>query len=128
MPKLEGILSAITEDVHAVLKAPVVPLGSAMPPFTSGVYMLSVGGRVKYVGEAKGSKGLRDRLLSKHLSGDDNHAIQRAYLADFPDRLLRREHIRANVYVQWLEIDDRDRVSAVERVLICLFRPVWNRN
>jgi hypothetical protein len=127
LPKLEDILSAIAEDVQAVLKAPAVPLGKATPPFTSGVYVLSVGNEVTYVGEAKGSKGLRDRLLSKHLYGDDNHAIQRAYLEDFPNRLLRRDHIRANVLVRWLEIADRDRVSAVERVLICLCHPAWNK-
>lgn len=127
MPDLDDILFAIAEDVRAVLTAPAVPLGTASPPSTSGVYLLSVGEKVTYVGEAKGNKGLRDRLLSKHLSGDDNHAIQRAYLADFPDRLLRRDHIRANVLVRWLEIADRDRVTAVERVLIWLYRPAWNK-
>lgn len=127
MSKLEDILSAIAEDVRALLKVPAVPLGIAMPPSTSGVYLLLVGQNVTYVGEAKGSKGLRDRLLSKHLSGDDNHAIQRAYLKDFPDRVLRRDHIRKNVLVRWLEIADPDRVSAVERVLIALYRPPWNK-
>lgn len=83
---LENILSAIADDVQALLKAPAVPLGKATPPSTSGVYLLSVGDNVTYAGEAKGSKGLRDRVLSKHISGDDNHAIQRAYLAGFPDR------------------------------------------
>lgn len=110
-----------------MLKAAAVPLGEAAPPSTPGVYVLSDGEKVTYIGEAKGSKGLRDRLLSKHLSGDDNHAIQRAYRAEFPDRSLRREHIRANVLVRWLEITDPDRVSAVERVLICLYRPAWNK-
>ena len=127
MPDLNEILFAVAEDVRAVLATPTVPLGTANPPSTSGIYLLSVGEEVTYVGEARGSKGLRDRLLSKHLSGDDNHAIQRAYLADFPDRLLRRDHIRANVLVRWLEIADRDRLAAVERVLICLLRPAWNK-
>jgi hypothetical protein len=68
------------------------------------------------------------RSLSKHIFGDDKHAIQRAYLADFPDRSLRREHIRANVLVRWVEIADPERVAAVERVLICLLgRPEWNK-
>lgn len=127
MPYLDEILSTIAEDVRAVLAAPAVPLGLANPPSTSGVYILSVGDTITYVGEAKGSKGLRDRLLSKHMSGDDSHAIQRAYLTDFPDRLVRRDHIRTNVLARWLEIPDRDRVAAVERVLICLCRPAWNQ-
>ena len=28
-------------------------------------------------------KGLRDRLLSKHVSGDDSHSIQRAFKLEF---------------------------------------------
>ena len=126
-PSLSDLLAAIADDVQAILRATNVLLGDANPPSTSGVYMLSVGDEVTYVGEAKGGKGLRDRLLSKHLSGDDNHAIQRAFLVDFPDRLLRRDHIRATVSARWVEIADRDRVSAVERTLICLYRPRWNK-
>ena len=78
LPDLNGLFAEIAEDVRALLLAEAVPLGRASPPRTSGVYMLSVGQDVAYVGEAKGSGGLRDRLLNKHLSGDDNHAIQRA--------------------------------------------------
>jgi hypothetical protein len=125
MPELDNLLSLIADDVRAVLEAPTVLLGLAKPPYTSGVYILSVGDKVTYVGEAKGSKGLRDRLLS-NISGDNDHAIQRAYLAEFPDRLLRRDHIKANVHARWFEIPDLDRVSAVERVLICLLQPEWN--
>lgn len=128
MPDLDEIMLAIAGDVRAVLSASPVPLGKATPPSTSGVYLLSVGEKITYIGEAKGSGGLRDRLLSKHVSGDDTHAIQRAYLADFPDRLLRREHILTNVLARWIEIADPDRVAAVERVLICLLgRPEWNK-
>jgi hypothetical protein len=127
MPDLDGILLAIAKDVQAVISATPVPLGKATPPSTSGVYMLSVGEAVTYVGEAKGSGGLRDRLLSKHVSGDDSHAIQRAYLTSFPDRLLRRDHIRTNVLARWVEIADPDRAAAVERVLICMLGPEWNK-
>ena len=127
MPDLDDLLLAIAEDVRSVLKTPAVALGTANPPSASGVYVLSAGTEVKYVGEAKGRGGLRDRLLNKHLSGDDNHAIQRAYLSDFPDRSLRRVHIRTNVFARWREISDCDRVTAVERVLICLYRPAWNK-
>jgi hypothetical protein len=88
--------------------------------------MLLVDDAVMYVGEAKGSKGLRDRLLSKHISGDDNHAIQRAYKLDFPDRALRREHIKKTVFARWLPIADPARVSAVEQLPIWLYDPPWN--
>ncbi|MFC6791267.1 hypothetical protein ACFQE0_17560 [Methylobacterium komagatae] len=70
---------------------------------------------------------MRDRLLSKHLSGDDGHAIQRAYLMEFPDRRLRREHIKRTVTARWITIEDGGRVSAVEQVLIWLHDPEWNR-
>lgn len=122
-----GIPFAIARDARAVLAAPAVLLGKAMPPSTSGVYIFSVGDKITYVGEAKGRKGLKDRLKSKHISGDDNHAVQRAYMLDFPDRLRRREHIKATVFARWAEIDDLERVSAVERLLIRLYRPTWNR-
>ncbi|UPK18885.1 hypothetical protein [Bradyrhizobium sp. 131] len=89
--------------------------------------MLLERGEVVYVGEARGAKGLRDRLLNKHISGDDGHAIQRAFLAQFPDRLQRREHIKQHVFVRWLPIDDPARVSTVERLLIWLYSPPWNR-
>ena len=127
MPDLNSVLAEIAEDVRALRLAPAVPLGKASPPRTSGVYMLSVGGDVTYVGEAKGSGGLRDRLLNKHLSGDDNHAIQRAYLLEFPDRAARRAHIREHVLARWHAIPDTDRASAVERILICLYQPPWNK-
>ena len=57
-----------------------VLLGIANPPNVSGVYMLLMDDEVMYVGEAKGAKGLREQqFLSKHISGDDTHAIQRAF-------------------------------------------------
>lgn len=124
---IDVALRSIEADVKALLSATPVLLGNADPPAVNGVYMLSVGDVVKYVGEAKGSGGLRDRLLSKHLSGDDSHAAQRAYKAEFPDRRLRREHIKRTVMARWTAIDDGGRVSAVEQVLIWLHDPQWNK-
>ena len=128
MPKVSvgHALELINDDVAALLAAPSVLLGVANPPDVSGVYMLSVGDEIVYAGEAKGSKGLRDRLLRKHISGDDNHAIQRAYKAEFPDRALRRNHIKSAVSARWLPIADPARVSTVERFLIWLYEPPWN--
>jgi len=78
------------------------------------------------VGEAKGSGGLRDRILSKHVSGDDNHAIQRAHKLRFPDRKVRREFIKRNVFVRWVETVDANTAIALEGVLIAMFTPPWN--
>jgi len=124
--ELHDVMSAISEDIDKVLSQPSVTLGQANPPTKSGIYILSLEDKVMYVGEAEGRKGLKDRLLSKHISGDDNHAIQRAFKEDFADRTMRREHIKKHVHAQWLEISDELRVSAVERTLIWMFNPPWN--
>lgn len=70
------------------------------------MFLLLVNGEIQYVGEAKGSGGLRDRLLQKHISGDESHAKQRAMQNRFPDRMRRREYIRNNVAAKWVLIDD----------------------
>jgi hypothetical protein len=127
MDNLEENLALLKADVAALLDAQAVALGEAEPPDTLGVYALSVADRIVYIGEAKGSKGLRDRLLSKHISGDDSHAIQRAFLTTHPLRATRREHIKKVVSARWLVIDDPGRVSAVEKVLIWLLKPEWNK-
>lgn len=124
---VDRALGFIGDDVAALLASPSVSLGMANPPNVPGVYMLLVDDEIVYVGEAKGSKGLGDRLLSKHMSGDDNHAIQRAFKPDFPDRGLRRDHIKRTVSARWLSIADTARVSTVERFLIWLYEPAWNK-
>ncbi len=122
----QSAISGLWADVEAVIAAPSVPLGEALPPNTSGVYLLEVSNKVVYVGEAIGSKGLRDRLLSKHLSGDDSHAVQRAYKGRYPDRAIRRAQIKLEVYARWLAMEENARVSALERILIWLLKPDWN--
>jgi hypothetical protein len=124
---IEDALIHLRSDVESLLAATPVPLGQAEPPNTSGVYMFLVKGEIVYVGEAKGSQGLWDRLRRKHISGDDSHAGQRAFREEYPDRALRREHIKSNVFARWIAIPDSDRVSAVERLLIWLHRPAWNQ-
>ena len=124
---LDETFALIRDDINKLLAVKPELLGQARPPDVFGVYMLLVGDEVMYVGEAKGRKGLRDRLLSKHISGDDSHAIQRAYEEEFPDRGLRREHIRKTVLARWLPISEPAQVSAVERVLIWLYNPPWNQ-
>lgn len=129
MPKvsIDHALELIGDDVAALLASSAVLLGIANPPNVSGVYMLLMDDEVMYVGEAKGAKGLRDRLLGKHISGDDTHAIQRAFKSKYPDRGLRRDHIKRTVSARWLSIADAARVSTVERFLIWLYEPPWNK-
>ncbi|MHB8473230.1 MAG: GIY-YIG nuclease family protein [Gammaproteobacteria bacterium] len=124
---LEQAIDHLSSNVAALLTSVPVPLGTANPPNGSGVDMFLVDGEIVYIGEAKGSKGLRDRLLSKHTSGDDNHACQRAFKDLLPDRVIRREYIKTTVFVRWLAIPDSARVSAVERLLIWLYKPAWNQ-
>lgn len=80
------------------------------------------------MGEAKGEDGLRGRMR-RHRSGDEGHAIQREFAAEFPDRVLRRAHMDKDVGVRWHEIAGPDRMAAVERVLLYLLRTKtgWNR-
>lgn len=125
--RLQLAVSNLTADVEELMRAPSVSLGVAAPPNSPGVYVLLVDDRVVYVGEARGAKGLKDRLLSKHLSGDDNHAIQRAFKDKFPDREERRAHIKKVVFARWLAVNDHNRVSALERLMIWLLDPEWNR-
>jgi hypothetical protein len=123
----DDLFKSITADGESLMAMQPVLLDLATPPSLPGVYMLLIGDDIMYVGEAKARKGLRDRLLFKHLSGDEGHATQRAFALDFPDRVARRNHIRSTVSVRWILIDDLDRVSVVERALIWLHRPPWNR-
>jgi hypothetical protein len=124
---IDEALKIARDDVTNLLAAVPELLGKANPPDFHGVYMFLVEDKIMYVGEAKGSEGLRDRILRKHVSGDDTHAAQRAYQLDFPDRRLRREHIKKTVFVQWLPIAGPRRVSAVERLLIWMYDPPWNK-
>ena len=121
----EGYLE-FSRNIESLLESPPVLIGEANPPLTSGVYALIFDSEVVYVGEAKGASGLRDRILSKHVSGDDNHAVQRALKARFPDRHERRDFIRQAVGVQWIEIADPNECAVVERLLIWLLKPKWN--
>jgi len=123
---IDEAFKSIAEDVVSLLALSPVKLGLAKPQNVSGVYMLIVNNLIVYVGEAKGSKGLRDRLLNKHISGDHNHAVQRAFKDEFPDRLRRRDHIKEAVTARWLPISDLARVSVVERFLIWMYQPTWN--
>jgi excinuclease UvrABC nuclease subunit len=113
-----------SSDIRSLLVSPAREFGSAMPPRSPGVYILQDEFQTyTYVGIAT---DLQDRFR-KHLSGDESHAIQRAYAVRFPDRSDRRDFIRANIWAKWLVIEDPIRLGDMERILIWLLQPVWNR-
>ena len=124
--KLSDAYRLFEDDINTLIEQAAVPISEAEIPNTSGIYMFLFEDQIVYIGEAKGSGGLRDRITRKHLSGDDSHALQRFFAQQLPDRTERREFIRQNVYVKWVTIDDIDRVAIVERLAIWLFRPMWN--
>lgn len=124
--KLAIGIAQFSRAVEALISAESLLIGEAHPPESSGVYAFSIDGKLMYVGEAKGSGGLRDRILRKHLAGDEGHALQRYFKDDFPDRALRREHIKGTVQVKWVAVE-AEAVSVVERVAIWLLNPPLNR-
>ena len=126
LEKLREGVPVFEEAIRQLFEADSHLLGSANPPTDIGVYALFYEGELKYVGEAKGRKGLRDRLLSKHLSGDDGHTMQKVFISTYPDRSDRRKYIKNNVSAKWLAMDCPDTVSAIERLLIWALKPEWN--
>lgn len=116
------------QDILKLTSFPEVLLKDADPPRETGVYMFLVDGEIVYVGQAKGSGGLYDRIVSKHISGDKSHTLQRQFFERIPDGDRRRKYIKEAVSVKWVVIEDPFRVSTVERLVIQMLRPLWNRN
>ncbi len=123
----ERVLSTAGTLFRNLLGAPRATIGSADPPRKNGVYAFSIGDEVVYVGEAAGSSGLRDRILSKHVSGDEGHVLQNEFSVRFPDRRERRTFIKGHVIVQWVEIPDSLMVSLVEKLAIAVLNPRLNK-
>lgn len=126
--EVENALSSARAYFEKLVAAPPIIVGRAMPPSTSGVYAFSIGEEIVYVGESAGSRGLRDRIKSKHLSGDDSHALQAAFLFEFPDRKSRRAHLKEKIGVRWVEIPDSLLVSVVEKLAIFVLKPRFNHS
>jgi excinuclease UvrABC nuclease subunit len=111
-------------DIRSLLGSPPCNLGNARPPEEPGVYVLfDEYTTMTYAGIAI---DLCDRF-HKHVSGDESHAIQRALAERFPDRTARRKFIKENVQAKWLVTKDATRLADLERLLIWLYQPVWNR-
>lgn len=124
---LDVVLPEIESYISKLMDSKKVLFREASPPKEPGAYIVyDHENNLTYIGEAKGSGGLKDRLLNKHLSGDDTHAIQRAYKSSHPDRRQRREYIKDNVSVRWVATRDANTALAVERLLILIFNPPWN--
>ena len=112
-------------DVKSLMRSDSRALGEADPPEEPGAYiLLDEYMTIVYVGIAG---NLRDRLVSKHVSGDESHALQRAYADRFQDRSQRREFIKQNVWTKWLPVTDPVRLADLERLLIWLLQPPLNR-
>ena len=125
--KNEESRNVLSTLVDAFSSVEAVVLDGAKPPTSPGVYGFLYQGKLRYVGEAKGSKGLSDRIMSKHLSGDESHALQRAFQTRFPDRPARRNFLRRAIQVKWLVVDPPEKIGELERTLIRMHRPEWNR-
>lgn len=117
----------LNQLVAAFAVAPDVPLDQALPPREHGVFGFLFEGRLRYIGEAKGRKGLNDGILSKHLSGDEGHALQRVFQGRFPDRLARRAYLRRAIRVRWLVVPSSVSTGPIKRALIALHKPDWNQ-
>lgn len=123
---LDKNLRLIEQDIRSLASAPCYLLCDANPPELPGVYLFSSSGEIKYVGEAKSGGGLYDRIMRKHIAGSDKHPLQRAYLEQFPDRRERRAFLKQNIAVQWVIIEDTDRIPCVERLMIQMLKPPLN--
>lgn len=124
---VRDVLALVEREFEALLSAPEVVWRDARPPSTSGIYAFVEDEKIVYVGEAKGSGGLWDRIMRKHMSGDDKHAMQRAFQKRYPDRRERRSYMSQFLKVKWVEIPNSRRVSAVEIVAIMVLDPLYNR-
>jgi len=113
-------------DVKALLESRSYRILDADLPSEPGVYIV-IDEQLKdcYVGKA--TRSLKDRVINKHVSGDESHALQRAYMDRYPDRLQRRNFIKENLNVKWLPISDTQRLADLERLLIWLLEPSHNR-
>jgi hypothetical protein len=126
--KATKMLSVAQTLFNQLLRAPRVSVGAAAPPTKNGVYAFSLDDEIIYVGEAAGSGGLKDRILRKHVSGDEGHALQNELTLRFPDRIDRRNFIKNAIDVQWIEIADSLMVSLVEKLAIAVIQPRLNKS
>ncbi len=111
-------------EIRSLLQTPAITLGETRPPKEAGVYILfDEYTTIAYVGIAK---DLYDRFC-KHISGDESHAIQRALADRLPNRLERRKFIKEHVRAKWLVHSDATRLADLERLLIWLYQPPWNK-
>jgi hypothetical protein len=101
--------------------------GRQLHPFgdpEAGVYVVYAHrGEPKYVGS---TDRLWDRLGSKHVAGDDGHAVQRAFSKAIPDRKARRAFLRRYLKVSYVETSTLEEAKALEHQLLKKYKPAWN--
>ena len=124
--KLRNGIPIFEAAINELFGVEDVLLGEARPPTDIGVYALYYEGALKYIGEAKGQKGLKDRLLNKHVSGDDSHTLHKIFLSKFPNKEERKSYIKKHISAKWVTISCPETVSALERLLIWSLQPEWN--
>lgn len=126
--RLFAEVSRLENDIERLFASQAVLFAEVDPPENPGVYIIyDHDNRLSYIGEAaKGAGGLKDRL-KKHLSGDTTHAAHRHYKEEFPDKRERRKFIEQNVQVKWVATRDASDAIDVERLLICAYKPAWNK-
>jgi excinuclease UvrABC nuclease subunit len=112
------------DDLRQLLSGRACTLGEALAPRESGIYVLfDEHTTLTYAGMAR---DLCDRF-HKHISGDESHAIQRALAERFTDRTERRKFIKENVQASWRVVSGAVRLADLERLVIWLYQPSWNR-
>lgn len=125
--KLREGIPIFEEAINDLFSAKEYLLGDAQPTNEIGVYALFYKKKLRYIGEAKGSRGLKDRLLSKHISGDDRHTLHKVFISDYPNKEDRKSFIKSNIGAKWVSLTCPDTVSALERLLIWSLQPEWNK-
>ena len=124
----KDVMPDIIECIDLLDRSERLLLKHAKPPELPGVYIFyDPDGNILYIGEAKGKKGLCDRITKKHISGDESHCLQNFYKEKFPDRMKRREFIKRNISVKWAVSKNALIAQAVERILICAIKPKLNK-
>lgn len=125
--KLREGIPQFEEAINNLFTAEEYLLGVANPTYEIGVYALYYENKLMYIGEAKGNKGLKDRLLNKHISGDDGHTLHKVFLSEYPNKEERKAFIKSNISARWVYLSCPHTVSALERLLIWSLRPEWNK-
>ena len=119
-----GLLKQVVDEFLVIERAE--PLGTAKPHYSPGVYALFFEGERVYIGVARGKNGLRNRKRN-YVGGDDGHTTHREFLSIMPDKKERSAFIKTNVSMAWHMTETAEIAEELERELISIIQPKWNR-